>query len=72
MTRGTYVFIILYQGLIQLSPEGGQVGVVRGGRVADAPLAARVHVAKVVGQRLQLVRGELRRGGSSVSPKCDC
>ena len=41
-----------------VSPERAEVRVVCGCGVGDAPLAAGVHVAQVVGQGLQLVGGQ--------------
>ena len=45
------------------SPERGEVRVVGGRGVGDAPLAAGVHVAQVVRQRLKLVGGQLGEKG---------
>ena len=42
-----------------VSPERGEVRVVGWRGVGDAPLAAGVHVAQVVRQRLKLVGGQL-------------
>lgn len=40
-------------------PDGHQVGVVCGGGDRDAPGAASVRVAELVGQGLQFVRGQV-------------
>ena len=60
LLRGTpFVVQLATEAVVVVpGPGRGQVGVVRRGRVGDAPLAPGVQVAQVVGHLLQVVRFE--------------